>query len=156
MKRVFSMLSAGFVYFCVATVIAAMVGLAMLYQKGAFSDDRLLNMWAALHGINLSGFYRWQSGTPFHRTVAVGTGAGPVVILMERRGSRRLDSLNELDFRIEKEFRLGNFGRVDTIVDIFNVFNIDTITTVVTRNQVRRPTEYHRPRELRLAARYIW
>jgi hypothetical protein len=39
----------------VGTVVAALVGLAMLYQKGAFSDDRVLNMWAALHGIPVPG-----------------------------------------------------------------------------------------------------
>lgn len=55
MKRIASMLGLGFLYFCVATVIAAAVGVAMLYQKGAFSDDRVLNMWAALHGVPVPG-----------------------------------------------------------------------------------------------------
>jgi hypothetical protein len=55
MKRMTSLLALGFLYFCVATVIAAGVGVAMLYQKGAFSDDRVTNMWAALHGIPLPG-----------------------------------------------------------------------------------------------------
>jgi len=51
MKRIFSMLGVALMYFCVATVIAAFAGVAMLYQKGAFSDERVFNMWAALHGI---------------------------------------------------------------------------------------------------------
>lgn len=51
MKRITGMLGQLFLYSCVATVIAICVGGAMLYQKGAFRDDRLLNMWAALHGI---------------------------------------------------------------------------------------------------------
>lgn len=55
MKRLFSMLGQALLYSCVGTVIAAVVGAAMLYQKGAFSDDRVLNMWAALHGIPLPG-----------------------------------------------------------------------------------------------------
>lgn len=53
MKRILSLLSAACLYFCVATVIAGAVGLVMLYQKGAFSDGRVLHMWAALHGIQL-------------------------------------------------------------------------------------------------------
>ena len=55
MKRLLAMLGQAFLYFCVGTVIATVVGLAMLYQKGAFSDDRMLNMWAALHGIPVAG-----------------------------------------------------------------------------------------------------
>lgn len=54
MKRLFGLLGQAFVYFCVATVIAAAVAAAMLYQKGAFHDDRMLQMWAALHGISLA------------------------------------------------------------------------------------------------------
>lgn len=55
MKRLFALLGQAFLYFCVGTVIASVVGLGMLYQKGAFSDDRVLNMWAALHGIPVPG-----------------------------------------------------------------------------------------------------
>jgi hypothetical protein len=55
MKRIVAILGQGLMYFCVATVIALTTGLAMLYQKGAFSDDRVLNMWAALHGIPVAG-----------------------------------------------------------------------------------------------------
>lgn len=53
MKRLAALIGTAFLYFCVATVIATVVGVAMLYQKGAFSDDRVLYMWAALHGIPL-------------------------------------------------------------------------------------------------------
>jgi hypothetical protein len=55
MKRLAAILGQAFLYFCVGTVIAAVVGAAMLYQKGAFSDERVLNMWAALHGIPMPG-----------------------------------------------------------------------------------------------------
>jgi hypothetical protein len=55
MRRLIAMLGQAFLYFCVGTVIAAAVGCAMLYQRGAFSDDRVLYMWAALHGIPLPG-----------------------------------------------------------------------------------------------------
>lgn len=53
MKRILALLGQAFMYFCAATVVALAVGIAMLYQKGAFHDDRLLHMWAALHGIPL-------------------------------------------------------------------------------------------------------
>jgi len=46
------MLGMGLLYFCVATVLAQGVVLAMLWWKGAFSDDRMTAMFAALHGIH--------------------------------------------------------------------------------------------------------
>ena len=39
------------VWFCIGTVLAEGVLVGMLWWKGAFSDDRALAMYAALHGI---------------------------------------------------------------------------------------------------------
>jgi hypothetical protein len=46
------MLGVVLLYFCVATVLAQVVVLGMLWWKGAFSDDRVVAMFAALHGIH--------------------------------------------------------------------------------------------------------
>jgi hypothetical protein len=54
MSRILNALATGMMYFCVATVLAAVVGFAMLYQKGAFNDGRVLNMWASMHGLDVS------------------------------------------------------------------------------------------------------
>jgi hypothetical protein len=40
-----------FVWFCVGTVLAQAALVGMLWWKGAFSDDRVMAMYAALHGI---------------------------------------------------------------------------------------------------------
>jgi hypothetical protein len=53
MKRMLDLAGSAFVYFCVATVLAAAAGTAVLYQQGAFNDERLLRMWAALQGVSL-------------------------------------------------------------------------------------------------------
>jgi hypothetical protein len=50
--KIVRMLGMGILYFCVATVLAQAVVLGMLWWKGAFSDDRLTAMFAALHGIH--------------------------------------------------------------------------------------------------------
>ena len=42
----------GLLYFCVATVLAEIVVVGMLWWKGALSDDRAVAMFAALHGIH--------------------------------------------------------------------------------------------------------
>lgn len=50
--KIVRMLGTGLLYFCVATVLAQFVVVAMLWWKGAFSDDRVVAMFAALHGIH--------------------------------------------------------------------------------------------------------
>lgn len=48
-----SMIGSAFAYFAIATVIALVVIVAMLWQKGALSDERVYRMWAALHGVEI-------------------------------------------------------------------------------------------------------
>lgn len=50
--KILRLLGMGLLYFCVATVLAQAVVLGMLWWKGAFSDDRVVAMFAALHGIH--------------------------------------------------------------------------------------------------------
>ena len=46
--KIVRMLGMGLLYFCVATVLAQAVVLVMLWWKGAFGDDRVVAMFAAL------------------------------------------------------------------------------------------------------------
>ena len=46
------MLGVALLYFCVATVLAQIVVVGMLWWKGALGDDRVVAMFAALHGIH--------------------------------------------------------------------------------------------------------
>jgi hypothetical protein len=132
---------------------------------------KLIGTYQAPWGINLSGFYNYRSGVPFSRTIRytsaidpvtgqrVALRGGAVEFNAEKRGSYMLDGQHNMDFRVEKEFKLG-FGRLDTIVDVFNLFNIDTVTAVRSRSRgtihFGDPTAFRGPREVRLAARYIW
>jgi len=50
--KIVRMLGMGLLYFCVATVLAQAVVVGMLWWKGAFADDRVVAMFAALHGIH--------------------------------------------------------------------------------------------------------
>ncbi|MCE9525003.1 MAG: hypothetical protein K8R36_03000 [Planctomycetales bacterium] len=50
--KIVRMLGMGLLCFCVATVLAQAVVMGMLWWKGAFSDDRVVAMFAALHGIH--------------------------------------------------------------------------------------------------------
>jgi hypothetical protein len=51
MMRIVSLLGMAFMYFCLGTVLAQSALVFMLWQKGTFADQRMMNMWAALHGI---------------------------------------------------------------------------------------------------------
>lgn len=50
--KIVRLLGMGLLYFCVATMLAQAVVVGMLWWKGAFSDDRVVAMFAALHGIH--------------------------------------------------------------------------------------------------------
>jgi predicted enzyme involved in methoxymalonyl-ACP biosynthesis len=48
-----SMLGSAFAYFSIATVLAVAVVAVMMWQKGAFQDERVHRMWAALYGVEI-------------------------------------------------------------------------------------------------------
>jgi hypothetical protein len=49
---------------------------------------------------------------------------------LEPRGSRRLDTLNILDLRLEKIFTIKGDHRLAVYSDITNALNVDTVTSV--------------------------
>ena len=49
---------------------------------------------------------------------------------LEPRGSRRLDTLNILDLRLEKIFTIGGDHKLSVYSDILNALNADTVTSV--------------------------
>ena len=63
---------------------------------------------------------------------------------LEPRGNQRLDTLNILDLRLEKIFKVGGDHRLSVYGDVFNALNADTITSVfnsVTGTSVLDPTK---------------
>lgn len=89
--------------------------------------------------ILLSAYYRHFSGVPWARTLRINfpaTYAGfarkfaSVTILAEPSGTRRTESSDVLDLRVEKEFQLGRFGKVGAFLDIFNVMGYTHWTIV--------------------------
>ncbi|NLX55967.1 MAG: hypothetical protein GXY58_12720 [Planctomycetaceae bacterium] len=53
MKKVISLCTTAFIYFCVATVIAQAAALSALWAKGALDRGRLYRVLAALHGVDV-------------------------------------------------------------------------------------------------------
>jgi hypothetical protein len=77
----------------------------------------------------LSGYYKYQSGTPWGRTIAVQLPPSPdfeypgnfVSVLAEPPDSYRTRARNSLDLRLEKGFRFGNTAKLDISADAVNV-----------------------------------
>jgi hypothetical protein len=92
---------------------------------------KLMATYAFPLDIFLSLFYKRMSGAPWARTVTIvppsswalenDTFIEPVKVYLEKPGTRREDAYSNLDLRIEKEFRLGQSGRLGAFVDVINV-----------------------------------
>jgi len=89
--------------------------------------------------IIFSGYYTYFSGTPWGRTIEVQLPLNPaafeypgnfVSIMAEPPDSRRLNSVNNLDIRLEKVFRVSDFGRLGFYFDFLNVLG-ESIFSVV-------------------------
>ncbi len=88
----------------------------------------------------LSFHYMHVSGTPWARSVTVfppsqmedaGSMPGlPVSVLLEEPGTRRTETVRNLDFRIEKEFILSRSKSLGLFLDIFNILGSQYQTKV--------------------------
>lgn len=91
--------------------------------------------YAAPFGIMISAYYTFASGRPYTtrlRNLEANTGnlqQGVVTINAEPRGSQRLPANHNLDFRIEKNFKLGP-GSLRFMVDVFRSLNLQTTTSI--------------------------
>lgn len=77
-----------------------------------------------------SGYYQFFSGTPWGRTLEVQLPFDPatyeypgnfVSVMAESPGSNRRSSINMLDIRLEKVFRLGDLSKLGLFVDVLNL-----------------------------------
>jgi hypothetical protein len=77
-----------------------------------------------LGGLNISPRYRYQSGSPWGRTVVVrGLAQGTETVRIEPRGTRRNDASSTIDLRLEKTVPFKAGRRLGLYVDIVNLNN---------------------------------
>jgi hypothetical protein len=75
-------------------------------------------------GFNLSAIYRYTTGMAWGRKAIIrDLDQGSETVRIERRGTRRTDALNRLDFRAEKTFLLGGTRQAGVVFDVFNLTN---------------------------------
>jgi hypothetical protein len=121
---------------------------------------KLQGMYTLPWAINVAGFYQARQGYPFPQALRVprGNRAGRIDVYLDPLGDVRHPNLHYADFRIEREFRLGD-RRVIPSLDIFNVGNVSTI---LARRRLQEATNANlisgivSPRVIRFGVRVNW
>jgi len=84
--------------------------------------------------IGFSGSWKVQSGRQYGRNTAVAfPGDGTQNIRMEEVTANRAPTVSILDFRADKSFTFGRYGRLTAMVDVFNALNNGTVINFVTQ-----------------------
>ncbi len=85
------------------------------------------------YDIYFSFYYRHFSGSPWARSVEIitpypGWTYDRITVLAEPPGTRRNQDWRQLDIRLEKKFKLGDYGTLGIFVDVFNVLGFRYVT----------------------------
>ena len=109
--------------------------------------------------IGVSGSWKVQSGRQWGRRLSFAfPGDGTQNVRVEEVTANRAPTVSILDFRVDKSFTFGKFGKVTGMVDVFNVLNTGTVTNFSTvtgatyhaRHRHSRPARRPLRRALRL------
>jgi hypothetical protein len=103
----------------------------------------LLGVQVPVIDLGVNAYFRGLSGRPYQAyqqfatsVISFPASSGGRRVLVEPRGSRRRDSENILDLRLEKIFKFGtDKNRIAVYADVTNIFN----ASVVTDKQYRVP-----------------
>ena len=85
---------------------------------------RASGTWEGPSALRITPFLRHQSGQPYGRTFLVGgLNMGPLRVLAEPIGTRRMDNITLVDLRVEKAFPIERDRRISTFFDVYNLLN---------------------------------
>jgi hypothetical protein len=93
---------------------------------------KLSGLYQAPFGVNVSAFYNARQGYPFERGVlspSRANGGNTVFILLDPIGENRLPNYQNVDFHVDRRFRLGSANILPSL-DVFNVANGNTIQAI--------------------------
>jgi hypothetical protein len=108
----------------------------LINAYGPTSYDRplqikLMGTYVLPMGFVVSAYFQFRSGSPWGRTLprvyfpanymGFGTASSYYSVNAEAPGTQRGPTYTNLDMRVEKEFKLGGFGRLKIYVDVFNL-----------------------------------
>jgi hypothetical protein len=131
------------------------------FRTGRLTNDithlaKVLGTYQAPWDVMMSAAYTFTSGQTFTRTFRPTTSevTGRPDLFIETRGDQRYDDRPQFDFKLEKQFRLGNSQRLGVTFEGFNLFNNAAITsrTVRSGDTYFEPQTIVGPRRFRLGA----
>jgi len=122
---------------------------------------RASGTWEGPWGLRLTPFLRHQSGQPYGRTFLVRTGPlnlGPLRVLAEPIGTRRMDNITLVDLRVEKAFPVDKDRRISMFFDVFNLLNANPELTVnwSSGSAFGNPSAIVPPRIARVGMKVAW
>src|SRR5262249_3415178 len=121
---------------------------------------KLSSTYRAPRDVTFGVRYSYESGRPFGRLITARLNQGNVTILAEPRGAYYMDSVNDLQLRVDKGFRLGSTRTVRLSLDMFNIFDSGTVLTVLNNSTTQgdagfaQTTAVARRRPSRMGAGY--
>ena len=94
---------------------------------------KIIGRYTLPYDIGFSGSWKVQSGRQWGRNTSVAfPGDGAQAIRMEPVTSNRAPTVAILDFRADKSFGFGRFGKLTAMVDVFNANNAGTVVNFAT------------------------
>ena len=121
---------------------------------------KLSSTYRAPLDIVVGARYSYESGRPFGRLITARLNQGNVTILAEPRGAYDMDAVNDLQIRIDKDFKLVSGQSVRFSLDMFNIFDKGTVLTVLNNSSTQGDAAFAqtntvvRPRTFTVGLRY--
>ena len=121
---------------------------------------KLSSTYRAPRNVTFGGRYSFESGRPFGRLITARLNQGNVTILAEPRAAYYMDAVNDLQLRVDKEFKLATGQSVRVSLDMFNIFDSGTVLTVLNNSSTQGDAGFAqtntvvRPRTFTFGVRY--
>jgi hypothetical protein len=119
---------------------------------------KVIGRYVLPYEVGLSGSWKVQSGRNWGRSISFAfPGDGTQSVRVEEVTANRAPTVSILDFRADKSFSFGKFGRLTGMVDVFNALNSGTVinfSTVTSATQFKRVIGILDPRVVRFGVRY--
>jgi len=100
------------------------------HETSSMWNYKAIGRYTMPFGIGLSGSWKVQSGRNWGRSLSVAfPGDGTRTVRVEPVTANRTPTVQILDARFDKTVKMGRYGRVTAMVDVFNLTNSGTVTT---------------------------
>lgn len=126
-------------------------------EKQTIWNYKLIGRYVFPWEIGFSGSYKLQSGNNWGRYVVFNLpNSGNTNVRVEPVDTNRAPNVGIFDIRFDKSFRLGKFGRLTGMLDVFNLTNSAVVTNfrMVTGARFKEVIAILDPRIIRLGVRY--